>query len=102
MSSRCTVRMMKPLRTKKNSTPAVPKENGTANAAMPKYFCAAKATPRWYRTTSSAATALPACNDLYTDGRYLYGSAASRKPSQKKLKASTTTKTGTTGSMSQG
>ena len=33
---------------------------------------------------------------------YLYGSAASRKPSPKKLKASTTVNTGTTGSISQG
>jgi UDP-N-acetylmuramoyl-tripeptide--D-alanyl-D-alanine ligase len=33
---------------------------------------------------------------------YLYGSAASRSPSPKKLNASTTTKTGTTGSISQG
>ena len=33
---------------------------------------------------------------------YLYGSAASRSPSPKKLKASTTTNTGTTGSISQG
>jgi len=40
--------------------------------------------------------------ELARSEAYLYGSAASRSPSPKKLNASTTTKTGTTGSISQG
>ena len=40
--------------------------------------------------------------ELARSEAYLYGSAASLSPSPKKLKASTTTNTGTTGSISQG
>jgi UDP-N-acetylmuramoyl-tripeptide--D-alanyl-D-alanine ligase len=40
--------------------------------------------------------------ELERSEAYLYGSAASLSPSPKKLNASTTTKTGTTGSISQG
>jgi hypothetical protein len=67
MSCLCTVRIIKPLRTKKNSTPAaLPNENGIENALNPKYFSAAIVSPRWKRTTNIAAIALPACSDLYT------------------------------------
>jgi hypothetical protein len=60
---------------------------------------------RWPTVHAEVEAALPGSvrrEGLVLRRDYLYGSAASRRPSPKKLNASTTTNTGTTGSISHG